>query len=291
MRIGVTFPQTEIGADPGAIREYAQAADQLGYTHLLAYDHVVGADVSNRPDWRGPYTSETMFHEPFVLFGFLAGITRRLEFVTGIVILPQRQTVLVAKQAAEVDVLSGGRFRLGVGIGWNEVEYEALGENFRNRARRSEEQIALLRQLFSERIVTFHGKYHTVEAAGIHPLPVQQPLPIWLGGGSDATLQRTARLADGWFPQRPPDDTAREMVESLHRYAQEAGRDPQSIGVEARLNLGTTPEGEWEGFIERWRALGATHLAINTMNAGLASPSEHIATIRRFAEKGIPLNG
>jgi probable F420-dependent oxidoreductase len=284
MRIGVTFPQNEITADPVAVRDYAQAAEGLGYTHLLAYDHVVGADITNRPDWRGPYTTASLFHEPFVLFGYLAGLTTHLEFVPGVIILPQRQTVLVAKQAAEVDVLTGGQFRLGIGIGWNEVEYEALNEEFRNRGKRSEEQIAVLRALFTDEVVTFHGKWHHIEAAGLNPMPVQRPIPIWIGGSSEATLKRVGEMGDGWFPQRPPDETAREMVEKTREYARAAGRDPAAIGFEARVSIaGTTPD-EWARQVEGWRAIGATHLTVNTMKAGLNSPQEHIDAIRRFKE-------
>ncbi len=284
MRIGVTFPQNEITADPVAVRDYAQAAEGLGYTHLLAYDHVVGADITNRPDWRGPYTTASLFHEPFVLFGYLAGLTTRLEFVPGVIILPQRQTVLVAKQAAEVDVLTGGQFRLGIGIGWNEVEYEALNEEFRNRGKRSEEQIAVLRALFTDEVVTFHGKWHHIEAAGLNPMPVQRPIPIWIGGSSEATLKRVGEMGDGWFPQRPPDETAREMVEKTREYARAAGRDPAAIGYEARVSIaGTTPD-EWARQVEGWRAIGATHLTVNTMKAGLNTPQEHIDAIRRFKE-------
>jgi len=284
MRIGVTFPQNEITADPIAVRDYAQAAEGLGYTHLLAYDHVVGADITNRPDWRGPYTTASLFHEPFVLFGYLAGLTTHLEFVPGVIILPQRQTALVAKQAAEVDVLTGGQFRLGIGIGWNEVEYEALNEDFRNRGKRSEEQIAVLRALFTDEVVTFHGKWHHIEAAGLNPMPVQRPIPIWIGGSSEATLKRVGEMGDGWFPQRPPDDTAREMIEKMREYARAAGRDPSAIGFEARVSIaGTTPD-EWARQVEGWRAIGATHLSVNTMKAGLHSPQEHIDAIRRFKE-------
>jgi len=284
MRIGVTFPQNEITADPIAVRDYAQAAEGLGYTHLLAYDHVVGADITNRPDWRGPYTTASLFHEPFVLFGYLAGLTTHLEFVPGIIILPQRQTALVAKQAAEVDVLTGGQFRLGIGVGWNEVEYEALNEDFRNRGKRSEEQIAVLRALFTDEVVTFHGKWHQIEAAGLNPMPVQRPIPIWIGGSSEATLKRVGEMGDGWFPQRPPDDTAREMIEKMREYARAAGRDPSAIGFEARVSIaGTTPD-EWTRQVEGWRAIGATHLSVNTMKAGLHSTQEHIDAIRRFKE-------
>lgn len=284
MRIGVTFPQNEITADPIAVRDYAQAAEGLGYTHLLAYDHVVGADITNRPDWRGPYTTASLFHEPFVLFGYLAGLTTRLEFVPGVIILPQRQTVLVAKQSAEVDVLTGGQFRLGIGVGWNEVEYEALNEDFRNRGKRSEEQIAVLRALFTDEVVTFQGKWHHIEAAGLNPMPVQRPIPIWIGGSSEATLKRVGEMGDGWFPQRPPDDTAREMIEKMREYARAAGRDPSAIGFEARVSIAGTAPDEWARQVEGWRAIGATHLSVNTMKAGLHSPQEHIDAIRRFKE-------
>ena len=284
MRIGAIFPQNEITADPGAVRAYAEAAESLGYTHILAYDHVVGADVTNRPDWRGPYTKDSLFHEPFVLFAYLAGLTRQIEFVTGVIILPQRQTVLVAKQAASLDALSGGRFRLGIGVGWNEVEYEALNENFRNRGKRSEEQIAVLRALFTQPSVTFEGKWHTISAAGVNPLPVQRPIPIWIGGSTETTLERVGRIGDGWFPQRGPDDAAREMVEKLHAFARANGRDPSNIGLEARVSIaGTTPD-EWARQAEGWRKLGATHLGVNTMKAGLESPQAHIDAIRRFKE-------
>jgi probable F420-dependent oxidoreductase len=284
MRIGVTFPQTEIGSDPLAIRDYAQTVEATGYTHILAYDHVLGASTANRPDWSGPYTSESPFHEPFVLFGYLAGLTQRVEFVTGVIILPQRQTALVAKQAAALDVLSGGRFRLGVGVGWNQVEFEALGEDFGNRGARSEEQIELLRALLNDPVVTFHGRWHTIVEAGINPLPVQRPLPIWIGGYQDATLRRVARLADGWIPFLPPDARARTMVEQLRRYADEAGRPAAAIGIEAQLSLGRVPESDWKRFVEGWRELGATHLCVNTMGMGLRSAGEHIEALRRAWE-------
>src|ERR1700683_4079741 len=181
MQIGVVFPQTEIGGDVGALRGYAQRVEELGFRHVLAYDHVLGADPAVYPGWDGPYDVTTTFHEPFVLFGYLAGITS-LELVTGIIILPQRQTALVAKQAAEVDLLSKGRFRLGVGLGWNAVEYEALGRSFSDRGRRSEEQVALLRRLWTEPSVTHAGASEQVNGAGLAPLPVQRPIPIWFGG-------------------------------------------------------------------------------------------------------------
>jgi probable F420-dependent oxidoreductase len=285
MQIGVVFPQTEIGDDPIAIRDYAQAAEDLGYKHLLIYDHVLGASTASRPDWRGPYTSDTLFHEPFVLFGYLAGLTRRLELVTGVIVLPQRQTALVAKQAAEVDVLSGGRLRLGVGIGWNEVEYQALGENFHNRGARMEEQIAVLRALWTQPVVGFQGRWHHIEEAGIKPLPTQRPIPIWIGATADAGIERAGRIAEGWFPQRRPDDQARAQVELLRRAAAAAGRPAEALGVEARLSIGQVPEPEWARYVESWRGLGATHLCVNTMGAGLRSPQDHIDALRRVKEE------
>jgi probable F420-dependent oxidoreductase len=280
MRIGVVFPQTEIGDDPAAIRAYAQAVEGMGYKHILVYDHVIGANTASRPNWSGPYNVETPFHEVFVLYGYLAAITQQVELVIGVLVLPQRQTVLVAKQAAAVDVLSGGRLRLGVGVGWNAVEYEALNEDFHNRGARCDEQIALMRALWTEPAITFKGRWHTVSDAGIKPLPVQRPIPIWVGGVSEAALRRAGRLGDGWFPQRSPDEQARAMIESLRQHASAAGRSPESIGVEARLSLGQVPESGWAGFAEGWRQLGATHLCINTMGMGLASPQGHIDALR-----------
>ena len=282
MRYGVVFPQTEIGKDPSAIRDFAQAAEELGYHHLLAYDHVVGANPASRPGWRPPYTYKDTFHEPFVLFGYLAGLTKRIELVTGVIILPQRQTVLVAKQAAALDVLSGGRLRLGIGIGWNPVEYEALGENFKNRGRRSEEQVEVMRKLWTQELVTFEGEWHKITDAGLNPLPIQRPIPIWFGGGHDQTLRRVARLGDGWFPLLGPDDKCRAMIEKIRAYTREAGRDPSSIGVEGRLAIGQRSEEEWAKDVEAWQSLGATHVTANTMKAGFSSPSGHVEAIRRF---------
>ena len=284
MQIGVVFPQTEIGSDPVAVRDYAQAVEDLGYRHILVYDHVLGASTANRPDWRGAYTSEAMFHEPFVLFSYLAAITRAVELVTGVIILPQRQTALVAKQAAEVDVLTGGRMRLGVGVGWNPVEYQALNEDFHTRGARCDEQIAVLRALWTQPVVTFHGRWHLIEEAGINPLPVQRPIPIWVGGHSEAALKRAGRIGDGWFPQRRPDDEARAMVERLREYARAAGRSPDAIGIEARLSIGQVPESGWARYAQDWRSLGATHLCVNTMGAKLGSPQPHIDALRRVKD-------
>ncbi|HXV93709.1 MAG TPA: LLM class F420-dependent oxidoreductase [Pseudonocardia sp.] len=281
MRIGVVFPQREIGDDPAVIRDFAQTAEGLGYHHLLAFDHVLGAGRASRPDWRGPYDSEDAFHEPFVLFGHLAGLTARIELVTGVLVLPQRQTALVAKQAAEVDVLSGGRLRLGVGVGWNRVEYEALGEDFHDRGRRIEEQIALLRALWAEPVVDFTGRWHRVPDAGIKPRPVQRPVPIWLGGLADPVLRRVAAMGDGWFPQMPPGEQAREALDRLRGYVTGAGRDPAAIGVEARVGVQQGEPRDWPAMIDGWRELGATHLAVNPMDLGL-SGAGHVRAIERW---------
>ena len=284
MQVGAVFPQTEIGADPVAVRDYVQAAEDLGYGHLIIFDHVLGADVRLHEGWSGSYSSEDMFHEPFVVFGYMAAITKRLELVTSVLILGQRQTALVAKQAAEVDVLSGGRLRLGVGTGWNHVEYEALSENFHNRGRRSEEQIALLRALWTQEVIDFKGRWHRVTHAGINPLPVQRPIPIWLGGRAEEVVRRVARMADGWFPQFGPDDEGRKILARMHGYAREAGRDPTSIGLEGRIDMATSTPESWAKRAKAWEELGATHISVNTMRAGLRSPQEHINSIVRFKE-------
>ena len=291
MNVGVVFPQTEIGSDPVAIRDYVQAAEELAYSHLIVYDHVLGADTRFHQDLTGSYTSGDMFHEPFVLFGYLAGITSKLELVTAILILGQRQTALVAKQAAEVDVLTGGRLRLGIGVGWNHVEYQALGQDFHDRGRRSEEQIALLRSLWTEEVVNFQGRWHQITHAGINPLPVQRPIPIWIGAGrrlnpvpTDRVLRRVARLSDGWFPQFGPDDTGRATVARVHEFAREAGRDASSIGMEGRIKIDDGDPQLWREQATAWQALGATHVSVNTMGAGLRSTDDHIGAIRQFKE-------
>jgi probable F420-dependent oxidoreductase len=291
MKIGVVFPQTEIGVDPAAVRDYAQAAEELGYSHLMVYDHVLGADTNHHANWQGSYTSESMFHEPFVLFGYLAGITTKLEMVTAVLILGQRQTALVAKQAAEVDLLTGGRLRLGVGVGWNHVEYEALNQDFGNRGSRYAEQINLLREFWTKDVVDFEGRYHKVNYAGVCPQPVQRPIPIWMGAGAranpvptDRVLKRVARLADGWFPQMQPGDDAKTTVERLKVFASEAGRDADKIGMEPRINWADGNPEFWQAEARAWQELGATHVSVNTMRAGLNSPQDHINAIQQFKE-------
>lgn len=282
MQIGVVFPQTEIGGDVGAVRAYSTAVEELGYRHLLAYDHVLGADPEVHRDWRGPYGLDSTFHEPFVLFGYLAAATS-LELVTGVIIVPQRQTALVAKQAAEVDLLSGGRFRLGVGVGWNAVEYEALGQDFSRRGRREEEQIGLLRRLWTETSVSFDGEFDLVTGAGLAPLPVQRPIPVWLGGSSPAAYRRMGRLADGWFPQVPPDGRLDEALATIAQAATDAGRDPAAIGMEGRVSWSAGGLDTVLDHVQRWRDVGATHLSINTMGAGFTAVDDHLDALTRLA--------
>jgi len=283
MKIGVVFPQTEIGADPGAVRAYARRVEELGFEHLLAYDHVLGADPQVHTPWRGPYDVDTTFHEPFVLFGYIAALTS-LELVTGIIILPQRQTALVAKQAAEVDLLTGGRFRLGVGLGWNAVEYEALGADFSNRGRRVGEQIEVMRSLWTQRSVTHDGTFEHVTAAGLAPLPIQRPIPVWFGAASEPAYRRAGRLADGWFPQVAPGpalDAARAIVDEAARVA---GRDPNTLGMEGRVSWTVGGVDKLVDHVGRWRAAAASHVSINTMGAGLGSVDGHLDALTIAAQ-------
>lgn len=286
MQLGVVFPQLEIGTDPAVIRDFAQTADALGYAHLVAYDHVLGANPDRPGGFRGGYTHDSVFHEPLVTFGFMAAVTTRIELWTGIVILPQRQTVLVAKQAAEVAVLSGGRLVLGVGIGWNDVEYEGLGEDFHNRGRRMEEQVALLRELWTRTSISFEGRFHRISRAGINPLPPSR-IPIWMGGGDDRVLARIGRMADGWLVApglRGNLEAAREHVAKIHAAARQAGRDPGSIGLESRVNFSASALEAELAAAREWIAFGCTHITLNTMGTGLESPRAHIEAIRTFKE-------
>jgi len=285
MKLGVVFPQTEIGPDPAVVRDYAQAAESAGYDHLLVFDHVLGGTLE-RFDTLGrrpPYTDESPFHEVFVLFGFLGACTQKLELVTGIVILPQRQTALVAKQAAAVDVLSRGRLRLGVGVGWNAVEFEALGEDFTNRGKRIEEQIAVMHELWSKELVTFQGQWHRITDAGINPLPARRSIPVWMGGESEIVLHRAARIADGWMPHFRPSAEAEAIVDRLHGEIKAAGRDPSRFGIEGRLALANVSPDQRRREIEAWRAMrGITHLCVHTVGMGLASPGEHVKVLEQF---------
>jgi probable F420-dependent oxidoreductase len=284
MQTGLVYPQTEYPPDPAAVRDYAQTAEALGFTHVLAYDHVLGANPDRPGGWTGPYTHRDPFMEPFVLFTYMAAVTTRLGFIPGILILPQRETALVAKQAATLDVLCSGRFRLGVGTGWNEVEYVALSQEFSTRGQRQEEQLEVLRLLWTQELVTYKGRWHDIPDAGINPLPVQRPIPLWFGGHADIVLRRAARLGDGWLPGFRTAEVAREHLDRLDSYLAEAGRDRAAFGLEPRLHWGN---GDLEALgraREGWRAAGATHISLNTMGAGFRTAGEHLAAIQLFAE-------
>jgi probable F420-dependent oxidoreductase len=293
LKFGLVYPQTEYGDNPAAIQEYARTAEGMGFTHILAYDHVLGANPERPGGWKGTYTFQHPFHDPLVLFGFMAGVTRTIEFVTGVIILPQRQTALFARQAASLDLLSGGRLRLGVGNGWNAVEYTALNENFHNRGKRIEEQVTLLRLLWTQPLVTFQGRWHTIPDAGLNPLPSQRPIPIWFGGNSPAVLERTARLGDGWMPNYRRVDDALPTLDLLDQYLQQAGRprirskssgSGPVFGIEARIPYGDGHPETWLTAVESWQSAGATHISFNTMGSNLGTPASHLAAVRKIAE-------
>jgi len=288
MELGALLPLGDLGGSPAVVREYAQAAEQIGYHFLEAPDHVIGVNAASRPGW-DRNTNDDLFHDPFVLFGYLAGITK-LGFSTGVLILPQRQTVLVAKQAACLDVLCGGRFRLGIGVGWNEVEFVGLNENFHNRGRRSEEQVQVMQALWAEPHVTVKGRWHTIEDAGINPLPTARKVPVWFGGHHERTLPRIAKWGDGWMPNAyPPDQSALEIFGRLRKLTEEAGRDPAEIGIEVWVSMGSGSEADWAREANFWKQAGATHLCLTTTfhrrhHKRIAgnTMSDHLAALRRY---------
>lgn len=283
MKIGLVYPQTEFGSDPGAIRDYAQTAEELGFTHILAYDHILGANPDRPGGWEGPYTYQHQFHEPLVLFSFMAGFTRNIEFTTGVIILPQRQTAVFAKQAATLDVLSGGRLRVGIGLGWNEVEYIALDQEFGNRGKRLEEQVQVMRELWTKPLVKLQGNWHQIPDAGINPLPVQRPIPLWFGGSAQAMLDRLARLGDGWMPMYRRAEDAKPALEKIYTTMEKVGRKPQELGIEPRLHYGPGNPQTWHEIIAGWQTAEATHLSINTMGCGFDTPQKHLAAVKKFA--------
>lgn len=278
MEIGAVLPQGDLGADVTALRDYTQAVEGLGYDFLVTSDHVVGADPAAHPDLERVFSIDSLVHEPLALLSFLAGVAPRLGFLTSVVILPQRQTALVAKQAAELDLLCGGRLRLGVGIGWNPVEFDALGVPFGDRARRFEEQLEVLRRLWTERAVTFDGRYHRLEATGLNPPPAQRPIPLWVGASAPAAVRRATRLADGYLPLRPLEGGWEATVAQVHAWLREAGRDPASFGIEGRLDTSSGDPRSWRETVELWRRLGASHLSVGT--AGLGATDAHVGRLR-----------
>jgi probable F420-dependent oxidoreductase len=284
VRIGVTFPQSDLELDAGATREYAQTVEEMGFDHMIAYDHILGAGRRNRPDWTGFHDEHDRFHEVLVLFGYLAAVTRSIELVTGILCLPQRQTALVAKQAAEVDLLSEGRFRLGVGVGWNDVEFEGLGADFRTRGRRIEEQIEVLRALWSSPTVEVQGDFHSLPAVGINPLP-GRPIPIWYGSGAEKILDRVVRLADGWIPESRVPEQLAPQLEKLRAKLDAAGRDPTGFGLQARLSLRQGDPDLWREYFVWYRDNGFTHLCVSTIWSGAATLDEHFELLQRFCNE------
>jgi len=281
MEIGAVIPHHEIGNDPGAIRAYAQGAEELGMTHLLIYDHVVGVDRNRPGGFEGPYDSNTAFHEPMVLFGYLAACTTTVDLVTAILILPQRQTVLVAKQAAELAILSGNRFKLGVGVGWNTVEYDALNEEFSNRGRRQEEQVDLMRRLWSEDVFSYDGEYHRFEHASILPRPTE-PVPVLFGGSAPALLDRCARLGDGWIPLGTPNEKSADRIAEMRRLREAAGLSWDGFEIRAQAQYAGGDPDRWRTHAQRWSDLGATHMAIATHNAGDTDVDGHLARIAEY---------
>ena len=276
MQIGAIFPHDTVEPDAGAIRAWALGVEAMGYAHVMSYDHVIGANAASRPGWKG-YDLDSKFHEPIALLSYLAAVAPKLGLSTGVMILPQRQTVLVAKQAATLDLLCGGKLRLGIGTGWNEVEYEALGVDYAARGRRFDDQIDLLRRLWTERAVSVDTPHHRITDAGLWPLPVQRPIPLWLGGGGvhpykgwahvDRVLKRIAAKADGWMPTFNPDDTGVELVERFRTYCREVGRDPATIPIEPLL--GPAMHADMPDHCRRWQALGATQMVTNVAGPGV----------------------
>ncbi|HLF72177.1 MAG TPA: LLM class F420-dependent oxidoreductase [Dehalococcoidia bacterium] len=288
MKIGVTLPHAATVDDPDRLRDFAQAVEGLGYDYILVYEHVVGVDPATRPGWSAPFTYKTPFHEPLTVLAYLAGVTQRIEFTSGIIILPQRQTVLFAKQAAEVDVLSKGRLRLGLGLGWNVVEFEALNEQFHNRGKRAEEQIELMRLLWTQELVDFKGRYHRIDNAGINPLPVQRPIPIWMGAGADVALRRVARIADGFIGFFPAGIDPAPRIESFKAMVREAGRDPAKVGVQASINVEEGGPAEWRQHLSRLNELGVSHVTVGEMTQDVGA---QVARLRELKDAAGELAG
>jgi probable F420-dependent oxidoreductase len=283
-QFGAFFPTRDMPADRVAIRDWAQAAEEIGFDYIEVSDHVLGADRAALPDFEGPYDVDDSFHETFVTLAYIAAVTEFVGLASGVLILPQRQTALVAKQAAQVDILCEGRLRLGIGVGWNPVEYEALGEDWKVRGRRQEEQVQLMNQYWTERTVTFEGEFDRVSHAGVNPLPIQRPIPIWFGGGVDAVLKRAAKYGQGWIPLGNANSNTTGQLEKLHGYLKEEGRDPATFGVEAWIRHSLGGPEEWRGAVEKWRGMGASHATYYTSGQGVGGVDEQIAAMRAFMD-------
>jgi probable F420-dependent oxidoreductase len=283
LKFGAVLPHNEIGTDAGAIVHYLQGLEELGVANLLAYDHVLGADPDRPGGFRGAYDKDVAFHEPLTFFAFAAGVAPTLEFVSCVMILPQRQAVLVAKQAAEVAVLSGNRLRLGVGTGWNEIEYVGLNEDFGNRGRRQAEQVELMRRLWTEDTFDFAGEFHTIDKAGINPRPTE-PVPVWFGGSAPALLERCGRLGDGFVPLGSPNDASAAMLQTIRAAREAAGGSMDGFAVQAQAQYAGGTADRWRTHCQRWRDLGATHLAIATHNAGPTDADGHLARVAEYLD-------
>jgi probable F420-dependent oxidoreductase len=281
MELGVVFPQLEIGQNPSIIREYAETTESLGFEHILAYDHVLGVDPS-RSEWSGPYTNADQFHEPLTLFSYLSAVTTHVTFITGVLVLPQRQTALVAKQTAELDIVSEGRLRVGVGVGWNHVEYEALGESFHTRGARIEEQLTVLRELWTEPIIEFEGEFHTLPGVGINPRPTQQPIPIWMGGDAAAVIRRIAHLSDGWVMPSRTLSEAEALLDSLREACRAVDRDFSSLTIHARLDLSSIDSSDISDEIDNWHDIGVDHLALDANSITSDSIDGQLATLEEY---------
>jgi probable F420-dependent oxidoreductase len=279
MLLNAQFPTRDIGSDPAKIKDWAQAAEDLGFSHIEVADHVFGAAA--RGDFKPLYNETDPFHETFTLLAFLAAVTKTIKLTSGVLILPQRQTGLVAKQAAEVDLLSGGRLRLGVGVGWNPIEYDALDTQWNTRGARQAEQIDVMRRLWTGDLVTFHGKYHTLDAVNIVPPPVQRPIPVWFGGASDAVIKRCARIGDGWMPIMAPDEAGEAKLAQLHSHLRDFGRDPATFGLEGWLRVNEPDEDAWGRAAAGWKRLGAQMVMLYPMYR-LATFDQQIDVLRRF---------
>ena len=276
--LGVVFPHNEIGSDPADIKAFAQGAEALGATHLLIYDHVLGADPSRPGGWRGVYDKDTQFHEPLTTLAYLAGVTERIELVTNILILPQRQTALVAKQAAQVAIVSNNRLRLGVGTGWNKIEYEALGVPFERRGARQTEQVELLKALWSEDSLDYSGEFHRVNMASINPRP-SKPVPVWFGGAAPVLLKRAAKHGDGWMPLEGPNERTRTALGTLREALQEQGRDSSTFGIQGQLQWARGTVEKWQRARDSWNELEASHLAVATHQAEPTDVAGHLARL------------
>ncbi|MDP6267533.1 MAG: LLM class F420-dependent oxidoreductase [Arenicellales bacterium] len=281
MQISAWFPTRDIGTDPVRVRDWAQAAEELGYDHIEVPDHVFGATA--RDGWSPRYTEQDPFHETFVTLGFLAAATTTIGLASGVLILPQRQTGVVAKQAAQVDILSGGRLRLGVGVGWNHVEYEALNEDWKSRGTRQREQVEVLKKLWCDDLVTYQGRFHQFTEVNITPRPVQRPIPVWFGGSSDAVVKRAAQIGDGWMPIMAPDHEAEAKLEQLRNHLSDCGRDTSAFGIEGWLRMDKADPDEWRVAAEGWRKLGADIVMLYPMYR-IPDLDDQIETLRRFKE-------